>query len=129
METLVEYEADGALSERLATSWEQVEPTAWEFELREGVQFQDGTPMDAEAVAGALTHLLEAKTPARSFNPDGGGRRRGGGREHVRIHHKEPDVLLPTGWPAPSTGILAPEGLRRRADRHRGHLHRAVHGG
>ena len=70
LEPLVQSEPGGSLGEKLATSWEQVEPKAWEFQLREDVQFQDGTPMDADAVVGALTHVLEAKTPARSFNTD-----------------------------------------------------------
>src|SRR5829696_6009805 len=37
----------------LATEWNQVEPTTWEFTLREDVSFQDDKPMDADAVAAA----------------------------------------------------------------------------
>ena len=109
LETLLEYEADGSLSERLATSWEQVEPTVWEFQLREGVQFQDGTPMDAEAVAGALTHVLEAKTPARSFNLTAVAGVEAVDETTVEITTNEADVLLPYRMASPSTGILAPK--------------------
>lgn len=35
----------------LATSWEQVSPTDWEFKLREGVTFHDGSPLNAENAA------------------------------------------------------------------------------
>ena len=37
----------------LATEWNQVEPTTWEFTLREDVSFQDDKPMDADAVTAA----------------------------------------------------------------------------
>ena len=109
LETLLQYEADGSLSERLATSWEQVEPTVWEFQLREGVQFQDGTPMDADTVAGALTHVLEAKTPARSFNTTAVAGVEAVDETTVAITTNETDVLLPYRLASPSTGILAPK--------------------
>jgi peptide/nickel transport system substrate-binding protein len=109
LEPLVQYESDGSLGEKLATAWEQVEPTAWEFQLREGVQFQDGTPMDAEAVAGALTHLLESKTPARSFNSDVVAGVEAVDETAIRITTKQPDVLLPYRMATPNTGILAPK--------------------
>ena len=41
----------------LAVSWEQVEPTVWHFDLREGVTFHDGTPLDAEAAAVSVNWL------------------------------------------------------------------------
>lgn len=41
----------------LATSWEQVEPTVWHFDLREGVMFHDGTELDAEAAAVSINWL------------------------------------------------------------------------
>ena len=38
------HTVEGELEPMLATEWNQVEPTTWEFTLREGVNFQDGTP-------------------------------------------------------------------------------------
>jgi peptide/nickel transport system substrate-binding protein len=53
----------------LATSWEQVDPKNWQFTLREGVTFTDGTPFNAEAAAAGLNYVLsEANAfPMRNF--------------------------------------------------------------
>ena len=109
LETLLRYEADGTLTENLATAWEQTDPKTWEFTLREGVTFQDGTPMDAEAVVGALQHVLDAKTPARSFNPDVVSGVKAVDASTVAITTPAPDVLLPLRMASPNTGILAPK--------------------
>ncbi|TGN68151.1 ABC transporter substrate-binding protein [Paracoccus liaowanqingii] len=56
-ETLVNADADGRLVPGLATDWQASEDgLSWLFRLRQGVLFHDGTPLTAEAVAGALTH-------------------------------------------------------------------------
>lgn len=39
----------------LATDWSRIDDLTWEFKLRDGVTFHDGTPFDATAVAAALT--------------------------------------------------------------------------
>jgi len=109
LETLLRYEPDGTLSKYLATSWKQVKPTAWDFTLRDGVDFQDGTPMDADAVVGALQHVLDAATPARSFNPDVVSGVKAIDESTVEITTPAPDVLLPLRMASPNTGILAPK--------------------
>jgi peptide/nickel transport system substrate-binding protein len=109
METLVKYTADGELEPMLATEWSQVEPTTWEFTLREGVTFQDGTPMDAEAVTGALTHVLGVPTPARAFNSDVISEVSASGESTVQITTPKPDPLVPLRVANPNAGILAPK--------------------
>jgi peptide/nickel transport system substrate-binding protein len=109
LETLTGIGYDGELEPMLATEWNQVEPTTWEITLRDGVTFQDGTPMDAEAVATSLNHLLEVKTPARSFNPDIISKVTATEESTVQISTPEPDALLPLRLASPNTGILAPK--------------------
>jgi peptide/nickel transport system substrate-binding protein len=59
VETLVERNPkDGSLEPRLATSWEQVDPTTWRFHLRQNVMFHDGSPFNAEAVKKSLERTL-----------------------------------------------------------------------
>jgi peptide/nickel transport system substrate-binding protein len=109
LETLTKNGYDGELEPMLATEWEQVEPETWEFTLREGVTFQDGTPMDGEAVAGALTHLLEVKIPARAFNSDVIAGVEAVDEATVQITTPKPDALVPMRVANPNTGILAPK--------------------
>jgi peptide/nickel transport system substrate-binding protein len=49
-EPLVSRDRNYKLTPALATSWKQTAPTVWHFELRKGVQFQDGTPFTADDV-------------------------------------------------------------------------------
>jgi peptide/nickel transport system substrate-binding protein len=108
LESLVRYEADGTMTPALATEWNQVKPTVWEFTLREGVQFQDGTAVNGEAVAGALNHVLESSVPARAFNPDVISGVKATSDTAVQITTPAPDVLMPLRMASPNTGILAP---------------------
>ncbi len=109
LETLLRYEVDGDLAAGLATEWEQKDPKTWSFTLREGVTFQDGTPMTSKEVVGALQHLLDAKTPALAFNPDTIKSVKAADETTVEIATPAVDVLLPYRLSSPSTGILAPK--------------------
>jgi peptide/nickel transport system substrate-binding protein len=53
-EKLVKLTNAGDFEPGLATSWEQASPTEWDFTLREGVKFHDGTAFDSEAVKESL---------------------------------------------------------------------------
>ena len=44
---LVDTDDQQRISPRLATSWRTVTPTSWEFKLRKGVKFSDGSAFDA----------------------------------------------------------------------------------
>ena len=109
LETLVKFTDKGELEPMLATEWNQVEPTTWEFTLRDGVKFQDGTPLDAEAVAGALTHVLAAPTPARAFNSDVISGVEATDESTVQITTPVADPLVPLRVANPNAGILAPK--------------------
>lgn len=107
-ETLTHVDFDGNLQPGLAAEWTRVDDLTWDFTLRDGVTFQDGTPLDAAAVAGALNHLLTLQVPARAFGPstfasvtavDG----------KVRIVTVESNALVPHYLAAPATVILAPK--------------------
>ena len=45
----------------IATVWKQVNPTMWEFTLRDDVKFSDGTPLTAKDVAFSLNRILDKK--------------------------------------------------------------------
>lgn len=66
-ETLVRLDAEGLPEPSLATSWEQIDPTTWRFELREDVTFHDGTELDADAVVAALDHAAAAEPAPRAL--------------------------------------------------------------
>ena len=62
-ENLVTVDAKGQLVPQLATEWKQVNPTTWEFTLRKGVKFQDGTPFNAEVIKKNFDRLRDPAVP------------------------------------------------------------------
>lgn len=57
-EPLVDRDADLALQPGLATAWEALDDTTWQFTLREGVSFHDGAAFTAEDVVFSLQRAL-----------------------------------------------------------------------
>lgn len=59
---------DNSLQGALATSWRQTEdPTVWEFKLREGVRFHDGTPFTADDVVFSLQRAQQPSSQMKSL--------------------------------------------------------------
>jgi len=58
-ETLVKQNEDLELMPGLATEWEALEDDVWEFKLREGVTFHDGTPFNAEVAKANIERILD----------------------------------------------------------------------
>ena len=52
----------------LATSWKQTDDTTWEFELRPGVTFHDGSPFTADDVVYTINTVLNDKQVAVPSN-------------------------------------------------------------
>ncbi|MNJ87789.1 Heme-binding protein A precursor [compost metagenome] len=64
-DALVNVDANGKLVPGLATSWRAVDATTWEFKLRQGVKFHDGSKFTAEDVVFSLDR------PAKLTNSPG----------------------------------------------------------
>jgi len=65
-ETLVVLTQDSEFEPGLAESWENVDDSTWEFKLREGVTFHDGTEFNAEAVKFSIDRITDPENPGRS---------------------------------------------------------------
>ena len=62
-ETLFWLNREGALEPRLATDARAISPTTWEIDLKPGVNFHDGTAMDAEAVRFSIERVVDPESP------------------------------------------------------------------
>ncbi|MBU2962777.1 ABC transporter substrate-binding protein [Citreicella sp. C3M06] len=56
-DTLVDVDDKLQLKPGLAVSWEPIDDTTWEFKLREGVKFHDGTDFTAEDVKFSIDRI------------------------------------------------------------------------
>lgn len=95
-DSLARWDNTLKLQPGLATSWKTVSDTVWEFTLRQGVKFHDGSPLTAEDVQATLTRLMtRGKTlywtsyatisAVEIVNP-----------RTIRVTTRFPDSLLPT---------------------------------
>jgi peptide/nickel transport system substrate-binding protein len=64
---LVDFDTSGRIVPRLAESWRSIDDLTWEFRLREGVRFHDGTPLHAEDVAFSFARLPRVPNSPGSF--------------------------------------------------------------
>ncbi|MEM6761242.1 MAG: ABC transporter substrate-binding protein [Pseudomonadota bacterium] len=58
LDTLIKLDYDMNLVPGLATGWERTAPETFQFTLREGVTFHDGTPFNAEAAKNSLERVI-----------------------------------------------------------------------
>ncbi|MCR8723899.1 ABC transporter substrate-binding protein [Frigidibacter sp. ROC022] len=98
----------------LAESWSQIEPTVWEFKLRPGVKFHDGTEMTAEDVAFSFG---EGRMWGENPSEPQGERYFNGGLIAgidvvdpltVRIRTNAPDLIMPLRFVSP-VGFVVPK--------------------
>ena len=67
-EGLVKHDENMEIVEGLATEWEQIDETTWEFKLREGVTFHDGSKFNAEVVKANIDRIQDvARASPREF--------------------------------------------------------------
>jgi peptide/nickel transport system substrate-binding protein len=64
---LVEYGDKLEIRPALATSWKLVDDTTWEFKLRKGVVFHDGTPFTADDVIFTIERVPNVPNSPNSF--------------------------------------------------------------
>jgi peptide/nickel transport system substrate-binding protein len=65
--TLQSQASQATLEPRLAMSWRTVDPTTWEFKLRDGVRFTDGTPFTADDVVFTFDRVKTVPTPMGGY--------------------------------------------------------------
>jgi peptide/nickel transport system substrate-binding protein len=66
-EPLIGIDAEGKLLPTLAVSWRAVSDTTWEFKLRKGVKFHDGSDFTAEDVVFSLDRPATIQNSPSSF--------------------------------------------------------------
>ncbi|MFJ6675029.1 ABC transporter substrate-binding protein [Actinosynnema sp. NPDC091369] len=109
-ETLVTLDADGNARPGLATGWRRVDNHAWEFTVRQGVTFHDGTALTAAAVANTLTRATAASPKPRIL--DGVELTAAAAGDTVVVTTGTPDPLVPQRLSSPQLAILAESAYR-----------------
>ncbi|GGH39604.1 ABC transporter substrate-binding protein [Microbacterium album] len=116
LEPLVGRTADGTITPWLAEEWEVSDDgLTWDFTLREGVTFTDGTPLDAEAVKVNIEHLQDPATGSSTGYLAVGkvAEVEAVDATHARFHLSEPDSALLESLSMQWTAIQSPAGIAR----------------
>jgi peptide/nickel transport system substrate-binding protein len=68
-EGLVKQDENMEIQPGLATEWTKIDDLTWEFKLREGVKFHDGTDFNADAVKATIDRVLsdEVASPRKKL--------------------------------------------------------------
>jgi peptide/nickel transport system substrate-binding protein len=65
-EPLVDFNSSYEIEPALAVAWKLIDPTIWQFDLRQGVKFHDGTPFTAEDVVFSIKRALSETSDFKS---------------------------------------------------------------
>lgn len=96
-ESLVTFDKDLNLMPRLATQWENTEPTKWVFHLRRDVKFHDGSPFTADDVVFSWKRSLSPGSDMKSFGLYAADVRKIDDYT-VEVTTPQPDPVLPREW-------------------------------
>jgi peptide/nickel transport system substrate-binding protein len=69
-DSLVGRDSEARWTPALAVSWRQVDPLTWEFKLRHGVTFQDGTPFTAADVVATISRVTSIPNNPSPYTPN-----------------------------------------------------------
>jgi peptide/nickel transport system substrate-binding protein len=104
-ETLVTLDGNGDARPGLATEWRRTSDTAWEFTVRPGVSFHDGTVLTAAVAVNTLTKSTKAVPKPRIL--DGVALTAAVQGDKLVVTTGTPDPLLPQRLSSPQLSILA----------------------
>ncbi|GAA1598337.1 ABC transporter substrate-binding protein [Leucobacter chromiireducens] len=116
LEPLVGRTADGTITPWLASEWTTSEDgLTWDFTLREGVTFTDGTPLDAAAVQANIEHLQDPETQSSTgyLAVEKVKSVEAVDATHARFHLSAPDSALLESLSQQWTAIQSPAGIAR----------------
>jgi peptide/nickel transport system substrate-binding protein len=66
-EPLVDFNSSYAIEPSLAVAWQLIDPTTWQFDLRQGVRFHDGTRFTSEDVVFSLSRARSKLSSYREY--------------------------------------------------------------
>lgn len=128
-EKLVTRDANLALVPGLASSWRQVDPLTWHFQLRPGVRFHDGTLLSGEDVVFSVQRAQHPNSAVAQY-ARGLGRAQYQGNGLIAFHLQKPNPVLldhmdavhikSRAW-ARQHGVLAPLSHKNRQESHAKH--------
>jgi peptide/nickel transport system substrate-binding protein len=111
-EALLDIESNLAIAPQLAVAWKIIDATIWQFELRRGVTFHDGTPFTAQDVVFSIERA-NAKTSAVRTSVDIIAAVSAVDDHTIQITTRAPDPLL---WMRLSNVAIMSEGWARVND-------------
>lgn len=79
----------------LAISWKAVDDTHWEFELRPGVKFSDGSPLTVEDIVASFDRATTIESVASFKTYTKSIKSMGGNGNKLLVETKTPDPMLP----------------------------------
>jgi peptide/nickel transport system substrate-binding protein len=104
-ETLVNLDVDGDARPGLATEWKRTAEKSWEFTVRKGVTFHDGSALTAQVAANTLTRAAKASPKPRIL--DGVELSTVAEGDKLVVTTGSPDSLVPQRLSSPQLAILA----------------------